>query len=236
MNPFKIAFILCTNSELYLNECLHYLNLLHIPDGYETEILTIYDAKSLASGYNEGMLSTDAKYKVYLHQDVFIINHNFLDDIISIFESVPSIGMIGLVGYTRVSSTGIMWKESRLGANPLYGTKHAYPHADYYNYHFSLSDGLANVALIDGLLMATAYDLPWDTNILKDWDFYDAFQSMNYLLHGYRIVVPIQTLPWFIHEDGHQPSMWNYNKYRKIFMEKYSKYLGKTCTEIIKMQ
>ena len=55
---------------------------------------------------------------------------------------------------------------------------------------------------------------------------------MNFLLHSYRIVVPNQTLPWFIHDDGKFLSMWGYNKYRKIFMEKYEKYLGKSCFEI----
>ena len=36
----------------------------------------------MTSGYNNAMKKTDAKYKVYLHQDVFILNHNFLMDIL----------------------------------------------------------------------------------------------------------------------------------------------------------
>lgn len=232
MNDHKFAFIICTNNDTYLQECFHYLDMLVVPENYETDILTIRDAVCMTAGYNEGMASTDAKYKIYMHQDVFIINRYFLFDILSIFESDPSIGMIGMVGYPMISPTGFMWHTTRIGACPLYGGNHAYPHADYTAYRYLLSDGISDAALVDGLMMVTAYDLPWDDTTLRDWDFYDAFQSMNFLLHGYRVVVPSQKLPWFIHDDGKFLSMWNYDKYRRIFMEKYAAYLGKSCVQI----
>ena len=152
-----------------------------------------------------------------------------LYDILTIFESDSHIGMIGMVGYPFVSTNGCMWQCGRiLGAYPFYGTKHAYPHADYITYRYDIShDGISDVALIDGLCMITAYDLPWNTKDLTGWDFYDAFQSMEFLLHSYRVVVPNQTLPWFVHDDGKLLSMWNYDKYRQIFLKKYKKYLGK---------
>ncbi|MBQ7067284.1 MAG: glycosyltransferase family protein [Lachnospiraceae bacterium] len=233
VNENKFAFIICTNDDIYLQECFHYLNRLIVPSGYETDILTIYEAKSMTAGYNEGMVSTDAKYKIYMHQDVFITNQYFLSDILSIFQTDSSIGMIGMVGYPVISRTGLMWHETRIGAQPLYGEKQAYSNADFSKYRYSLSDGISDVALIDGLMMITAYDLPWNEAELKDWDFYDAFQSMNFLLNGYKIVVPVQTLPWFIHDDGKILAMWNYNKYRHLFMEKYKDYLGKSYLEII---
>ena len=232
MNEHKFAFILCTNDDMYLNECLLYLNQLHIPPQYETEILTIQDAKYMTAGYNEGMAATDAKYKIYMHQDVFIINRYFLYDILSIFETDSSIGMIGMIGYPVVSRCGFMWREEAVGAVPLYGTRQAYTQFDYSSYHYQLSDGICDAALIDGLMMVTCQDLPWNETDLQGWDFYDAYQSMNYLLHGYRVVVPKQNLPWFIHDDGHYLSMWNYDKYRKLFMDKYQEYLGKSYLEI----
>lgn len=234
MNNHKFAFIICTNNETLLSECLHYLNLLIVPDSYEMDILTIHDAACMTAGYNEGMAATDARYKIYMHQDVFITNPHFLTDILSVFESDSTIGMIGMVGYPVVAQTGIMWHGKRIGAVPLYGSsKHAYPEVDYHTYRYDFSnDGILDAALIDGLMMITQYDLPWDDEILRDWDFYDAFQSMNFLLHGYRVVVPVQTLPWFIHDDGKYLSMWNYNKYRKIFMEKYAGYLNKSYEQI----
>lgn len=41
MNEQKICFIICYNNELYLSECIRYLNRLEIPDGFELDLLTI---------------------------------------------------------------------------------------------------------------------------------------------------------------------------------------------------
>ena len=73
----KIAFIICTNNELFLNECISYLNELVVPEGYDTDLLAISDAVSMPSGYNEAMRASDADIKIYMHQDVFIINKYF---------------------------------------------------------------------------------------------------------------------------------------------------------------
>lgn len=232
MNDHKFAFIICTNNELYLSECLHYISLLAVPDGYETEVLSIQDAKSMASGYNEGMRSTDARYKIYLHQDVFITNRYFLSDLLAVFATDPAIGMIGMVGYPVVSLSGFMWYEDRLGAVPLYGPERAYPDADYSSYRWYTEEGIYDVALIDGLMMITCQDIWWDEDTLQDWDFYDAFQSIAFLRAGMRVVVPGQKLPWFIHDDGKLLTLWNYEKYRKLFMEKYEDCLGKSYAQI----
>ena len=78
-NDRKICFIICSNNQQYLEECLLYLSLLKVPKGYETEVLAIQDASSMTAGYNEGMKASDAKYKVYLHQDTFITEKTFLE-------------------------------------------------------------------------------------------------------------------------------------------------------------
>ncbi len=234
MNKNKFAFIICTNNTIYLNECITYIEQLEIPVGYSVDLLTIPDASCITAGYNEGMLSSDAKYKIYMHQDVFLFNRSFLYDILSIFQSDLRIGLIGMVGYPSIPENGCMWQcPSISGAYPFYGSVHAYPHADYSTYHYDISqDGISDVALVDGLCMITAYDLPWNTEELTGWDFYDAFQSVEFLLHGYRVVVPNQSLPWFLHDDGKFLSLWNYDKYRQIFLKIYNKYLGKSYNEI----
>ena len=82
MNENKIAFIICTNNELYCDECIWYINQLIVPDGYVIDIISISDADSICEAYNAAMKSSDAKYKVYLHQDVFIYNRQFIIDIL----------------------------------------------------------------------------------------------------------------------------------------------------------
>ena len=64
MNDRKFAFIICTNDSLLLEECVHYLDRLDVPEGYETELLTIPDGESIASAYNEAMRASDARYKI----------------------------------------------------------------------------------------------------------------------------------------------------------------------------
>ena len=115
MNELKFCFIICTNDEIQLNECLHYINHLTIPEGYEIDLLTITDAASMTQGYQEAMLFSDARYKIYMHHDVFILNKNFLLDLLNIFHADPQIGLIGMVGYKHVPANGIMWSLPRYG-------------------------------------------------------------------------------------------------------------------------
>ena len=55
MNEKKVCFIFCSNDQLYTEECLHYINHLNIPEGYEVDALAIEGAVSMTAGYNEGM-------------------------------------------------------------------------------------------------------------------------------------------------------------------------------------
>ena len=95
-NDKKFSFIICSNNKQYETECIRYINALNIPDGYSIEIIVVHNARSMTSGYNAAMLSSDAKYKIYLHHDTFIINKNILFDILEQFK-YSSVGMIGVV-------------------------------------------------------------------------------------------------------------------------------------------
>ena len=111
----KICFIICVNNDFFYRECVKYIRWLELPEGMELEILEIRDAKSMASGYQRGMEQSNAKYKVYMHQDVFIINKYFIYDIVSIFKSQGKVGLIGLIGSVKVPRNGVMWSEGRVG-------------------------------------------------------------------------------------------------------------------------
>ncbi len=233
MNDHKFCFIICTNNELLLGEAVLYIHSLIVPDGYSVELLTVKDAASMTSGYNEAMEASDAKYKIYMHQDVFILNKNFLRDILSIFHSDPQIGMIGMVGYETVSDAGLMWHSKRCGSPYQIKPDIPYPSLSEYNYSLC-GDGYTLVAQTDGFMMITAHDYPWNTEILKDWDFYDVYQSLTFLAHGYKIAVPTQRHPWCMHDDGIVVNLTNYNYYRQIFMRTHKNILGKHYSEIIK--
>lgn len=215
MNENKICFIICVNDDLFFEECVRYIQRLEVPEGMEAEIMEIREASSMTSGYNEGMYSSDAKYKVYMHQDVFLLNKYFIYDIVSIFKNNADIGMIGLVGVRNMPESGIMWLGDRV---PEYYAVEK----DREEYRSDREKGgLWEVEAVDGLLMAMQYDIPWREDLFDGWDFYDMSQSFEVRKRGYRIVVPVHKFFWHQHDDKPVLSLWNYNKYRKIFLEEY---------------
>ncbi|MEG0688567.1 MAG: glycosyltransferase family protein, partial [Hungatella sp.] len=216
MNDFQICFIICTNDHNKLEDCLTHIGKLEIPDGYEIDLITIEDAASIAEGYQNAMAQSNAKYKIYLHQDVCILNQRMLFEMLDIFLPNPSIGLLGVVGYKRVAQSGIMW-ESPSGYGELYENRSE----EAYCLHKKPFGLYEEVAMIDGVLMCTQYDIPWRTDLLKGWHFYDASCSMEYLHAGYHIVVPKQFETWCIHKCG-IPSIKDYDKERLVFVQEYN--------------
>ena len=218
VNDKKICFIACVNNERLWKECLVYIDRLIIPEGYKVDVLAVWDAKSIAAGYNEGMQASDAKYKIYLHQDVFITDLYFLQELIDIFAVNKSIGMVGLVGVNHMPKDGIMWHGDRVFS--IY-CKYNLNIDGCREYTKPTGDNIAVVEAIDGLLIATQYDLPWREDIFDGWDFYDASQSAEFKKRGYEIVVPQLNKPICVHDDGYILNLSRYEEYRQRYINEY---------------
>jgi len=230
MNDKKICFIICTNSQLFLDENMRYIERLVIPEGYEIDVISITEAKSITEGYNEGMKASDAKYKVYMHQDVFILYPYFLQSIIDIFNSDNRIGMIGLIGAEEMASDGMLWHNATRGLLYEACKEECVGTMDYGSYQYQLADGLWDVKAVDGLVMVTSTDVPWREDVFDRWDFYDVSQSFEMIRAGYKVVVPEQKLPWCLHDDG-ITNFKNYDRYRKICLKEYSEFFEKNNKE-----
>ncbi len=209
----KICFIICVNDEQYEIEALNYINRLYVPEGYIIDAISVKDATSMTAGYNEAMQVSDAKYKVYLHQDVFLINRNLITDILEIFSN-KEIGMIGAVGTKILPWHGIMWYGSQIGE--LWSSEIT----NMELIRKGISNRWEEVEVIDGFLMVTQYDITWREDLFDGWDFYDASQSMEMWRNGYKVVVPKQKTTWCIHDSGNV-NLKNYYKYREIFQREY---------------
>lgn len=218
MDDKKISFIVCTNNEFYMKECRFYLEELIVPEGYEMDILEIKGAASMTSGYNTGMRSSDAKYKVYLHQDVFIRNRNFISDLLDIFQADDKIGLVGLVGTPYMCKNGVMWRGVRYGG---FYKLDEYVEKGFIRRFFPIHQGYLEVEAVDGLLMATQYDIPWREDAFKKWDFYDVSQCFSFLDAGYKVVVPGQAADWYFHDCG-TLNLSNYEGEREILIKEYS--------------
>ena len=78
MDERRIDFIICVRENNYYEECMRYIADLVIPEGYRIDVLTVFDAEGMTRGYNEAMQTSDARYKVYLREDTFLLNRNFI--------------------------------------------------------------------------------------------------------------------------------------------------------------
>lgn len=213
VNDHKFCFIICANDETYLQECLWYINRLFMPEGFERETLVIRNASSMTNGYNQAMGKSDAKYKIYLHQDVFIVNRNILASLLNIFQE-DSIGMVGVLGkreFLPAAEYTVTWDTG--GVEVCNAVK-----TFYNNYNYASEEDYMDVVAIDGMFMATQYDLAWDEKNFDGWDFYDISQSVNFTQAGYRLAVPriSRDTLWCFHDPG-QSEYYEWDRYRNLF-------------------
>ena len=184
-------------------------------DEFNVDFHPIYGAKSLTKAYNEAAFKPH-KYKVYVHQDVEIINPNFFKDVKSIFRS-KKVGMIGVAGAKKLPKSCVWWEAEQLfgqvvedrGSRNL--LKFAEPEEKY-----------EKVQAIDGLIMITQYDVKWDEQI-PGFHFYDISQSVRFQQEGYLVVVPKQEEVWCLHKCGNDFDSVSYLKTRDIFKNSYGK-------------
>lgn len=213
----QFCFIMCTNDKQYMDECAMYISLLYIPDGYTVDFITIEGAKSMASAYNAAMNASPAKYKIYLHQDTMILNRYFLYNILKIFESDEDIGMIGMWGNVHLEDDAYISFDN----DKYVGHNYSLALKQYISSKIEYGDYIYDVEAIDGFIMTTQYDIPWREDLFDSWDFYDISQSMEFHRLDYRVVVPAQTVMWCFHADDLTSSLFEYEKYRKIFIDEY---------------
>lgn len=216
LNPNEICFIICTNNEENYTECTEYLNRLAVPEGMSMDIIKITDADSICSAYNAAMKDSNAKYKVYLHHDLLIINQNFISDLIACFDRNPKAGIVGIIGRKFLPDTLYMFGGEQYGA--------AYENQvdksiRYYLYSQEGCD--EKVMHLDGMLLATCVDLPWREDVFDGFDFYDTSQSLEMIRAGYEVVVPYSKIPWVIHACGYL-SLKNYPAQREKFVKEYT--------------
>lgn len=222
MDKNRIDFIICCNDLKYLDECRYYINRLIVPDRFKIGIIPVFNAYSMTSGYNKGMKSSDAKYKIYMHQDVFCVHKDLLVDLLDIFQE-ESIGMIGMVGSSALPENAAFLLEWDIvniytcnGSSSIQlfqGVEEA--------------DKYRDVDMIDGMFMATQYDFEWDEQNFDGWHFYDASHSMR-IRENYRIVVPAEKT--YIMHDAGPCSYEEWDVYRKIFCNLYQDF---TCTPVV---
>ncbi len=214
MNISEICFISAVNDIERYNRSLFTWQNLEVPAGFVVNSLIVQDASSMAEAYQIGMESSKAKYKIYVHQDVEILQSNFLQVMVDMFRSDKRIGLAGVVGSKNIPSSAVWWEGNLVG---MICDDHS---GIMKNYLYEHSEETIEVAAVDGLIMMTQYDIPWRKDIFNKWHFYDLSQCMEFKKVGYNIVVLPQTYPGVIHYCG-QNAMIGYNEERMKFIREY---------------
>lgn len=173
----KVAFIIWANHQQYYEECVRYLRNLIIPDDIATELLCVTDVPTLAEAYQEGMLSSDARYKVYIRENIFLLNRNFFSDLLQIFAEDERIGMVGMTSTLAPTDNLI-----------LYDGHDVRRESTFQQGNGRLYEG---VDALTGLLLATCVDLPWEEGEDTVQKHCTAMREA-----GLRLVVPVQERPW----------------------------------------
>lgn len=218
-NEKKICVITCVNNDQQYEESMLYLQHSRLPDGFVMEYIPIYGAKCLTSGYQEGMVSNSAKYKVYIHQDVCLINPDALQCMIELFTNYPEIGMIGVAGCTKLPPNGVWYETEERG----YGVVAQASRPDsLVRFGYAKTDrDFETVEAIDGVFMMTQYDIHWRDDIFTGWDFYDISQSMEFRRRGWKVAVPGSNEIWCIHDSGIDFDTIAYEHWRQLFVSEY---------------
>ena len=217
-NHKKVAFITCVNNEDWYSECNLYLRHLSIPEGMNVEFIPIRGAVSMTSGYNKAMRSSNAKYKIYLHQDTLIVNKNIIFDLLKIFSD-EKIGAVGMIGCRNLPETGVWWDGMRTYGRVLHACE---PESVVDSECDEPDDDYMEVEAVDGLCIATQYDINWREDLFDGWHLYDTSICKEMQRAGFKVVVPNQSKDfWCIHCPKEKPLSPEYRKYQKIFIREY---------------
>lgn len=215
MNPQKFLFVTWVTDEELYSRCLDHLNKnLEVPEGFTVDFLGIRNANSIAEAYNQA-LSNDARFKIYLHEDTFLIHRFFLQDILDLFRYNPSLGMIGMAGCKKLPESGKWWD----GIHTVGKVITALPDQTFTVLNIrDMENHFETVEGIDGMLLATQFDIPWQEEV-TDKLLYASFQALEFIKRGYLVGVPQQIEPWCIHcYNNEKPSPGKYTHLQLKFL------------------
>ncbi|WP_276676116.1 glycosyltransferase [Selenomonas artemidis] len=191
MNKKGIAILVWKQDEEHYANCIEGLRQLQYPAGYEVRVYTLTEQDTFTKQCNSVLAETDAKYKIYLSDEMRITAPTFVQDMLNIFADT-SIGMIGFFGSTEMPlSANIMDAPHKYGSVliPAGGV------LEEMRFGEGTADAVADVRAILPSLFVTQNDLPWDADYTGQYYAVQA-QCRNFTRHGYRVVVPMQGTPF----------------------------------------
>ena len=219
LNGNKLCVITCVNDDGKYAEMLSSFRKMLVPNNMIIEYVSMRGEKSIFEGYQKAMNSSDAKYKIYIHQDVIILDKKFLINLLNLFVNNPQCGIAGVIGGHAFDDNGVWWNSELAGA--IFDTNN-YDQIPYEQRYYDKEVQNEFVAAIDGLLIATQYDINWRYDLFSGWHLYDVSQCLEFHRAGYTVGVVAQPKTACLHKCG-LVKLGNYDDVRKKILIEYDR-------------
>ena len=157
----KICFITAVTDREVYQRSLASWQRLRVPEGMTVQYIAagISPGQSVGRAYQLLMGKTDAKYKVYIRQEVELVEAGFLEEAVAIFRQHPEYGMAGAAGSINLPEDGIWYKGDAAGfiCDDHQGRMQGY--------RFPVGREVAlPVMLLEGCLLMTQYNGPMNSD------------------------------------------------------------------------
>jgi GT2 family glycosyltransferase len=177
--------ICCNNQEQYDEFCYPALyrtdQLLQMMGQEPLDIQLIYDPETIFKGNNQGIANAKYPIKVFMHQDVNLLQTTWLFKLVKAFAENPDYGLIGFCGTKKLPDRGFWWEAGRehVVGELFSGSEKA-------NWAFNSVTELTEVECVDSYFMATNRDVLFDESLpgfhLVDMDYSRTFTALGYKL------------------------------------------------------
>lgn len=160
MHNNKLLFIIIGDDNQIISENVEYLNNLVLPKEIEAEYCIISQKDNISNALETGRIQSDAHYKVYLDQNVYIIDKDLVLKFIKLFDSDSQITMAGVRGYYYDGKSGNM-----IGCNRYMRYANGCRLQELKEGEMS---GIIDVAAIDESFVMTVDDTEWTGSNKKE--------------------------------------------------------------------
>lgn len=193
----------------------------------ELDTITVYgkDFKNIAEAYNEGIERAKHPIKIFIHEDLNLIDPSWLFKVCYGF-SQPNVGMLGLVGTTLPSISESWWKK---GTKYIYGKQYVRQDKTLWSWGKIPLEGMyEGIKVVDGCFLATNQKLYFDESLGTDEFFFTPYEhdlSSQILMRNLKIGI-MNHLTW--HKCSDQSSIFTKPKevserlFYKINKRRYS--------------
>ncbi|MDQ0205142.1 glycosyltransferase [Pectinatus haikarae] len=224
MDAHEILFIIEQIDGVNYQRCVNSIRGLHIPNGYTAKVKTWKrgDGVNRLQIYNYILQQSDAKYKIYISENTYFSNKNFLLDMLEIFKADETVGLIGVSGIKQIPVL-----EDDQASTCRYGE---YYYLDKSNRiqnckYNQIASKYETVQSVSNIMLATQHDLLWREELPDMELYYNVSCSMEFIRQKLKVVVPKQLKPWTLDMDKSN-SRGNCANFPASFYEKYAVYMN----------